>query len=111
MGKTAAITGAASGIGQAAVRRLLEAGWTVFGLDVAEDRLQAVAQAFFAYQDRFRPILCDVSDVDVLETFAEGVHCGGCQRGRRQLRWGNGLEPFCIEWPGEHVQHLDAAGP
>jgi hypothetical protein len=33
-GKIAALTEAASSIGQAACRRLLEAGWTVVGLDV-----------------------------------------------------------------------------
>lgn len=33
MSKTALITGAGGGMGQAACRRLLELGWTVFGLD------------------------------------------------------------------------------
>jgi NAD(P)-dependent dehydrogenase (short-subunit alcohol dehydrogenase family) len=72
MGKTAAITGAASGIGQAAVHRLLEAGWTVFGLDVAQARLDTVRQGFAAYQDRFKPIVCDVADAArVAAAFAE----------------------------------------
>jgi NAD(P)-dependent dehydrogenase (short-subunit alcohol dehydrogenase family) len=62
MTKTAAITGAASGIGQAACRRLLDTGWTVFGLDNARGRLDAVANDFSTYQDRFRPVLCDVAD-------------------------------------------------
>jgi len=62
MSKTAAITGAASGIGQAACRRLLDAGWTVFGLDNARARLDEVAGGFAAYQARFRPALCDVAD-------------------------------------------------
>ena len=61
-GKIAAITGAASGIGQAACRRLLEAGWTVFGLDVAQGRLDAVRDGFSGFQTRFRPVVCDVSD-------------------------------------------------
>ncbi|MDR3532488.1 MAG: SDR family NAD(P)-dependent oxidoreductase [Rhodopila sp.] len=61
-GKIAAITGAASGIGHAACRRLLEAGWTVFGLDLAKDRLESVGEVFSAYQDRFRPMVCDVGD-------------------------------------------------
>ncbi|HEY0182362.1 MAG TPA: SDR family oxidoreductase [Rhodopila sp.] len=61
-GKVAAVTGAASGIGQAACRRLLAAGWTVFGLDVAEDRLEAVRDGFAAYQTRFQPVRCDVAD-------------------------------------------------
>lgn len=62
MSRTAAITGAASGIGQAACRRLLDAGWTVFGLDNARDRLDTVAGGFAAYQGRFRPVPCDVGD-------------------------------------------------
>ena len=62
MTRTAAITGAASCIGQAACRRLLDTGWIVFGLDNARGRLDAVAREFGAYQDRFRPVLCDVGD-------------------------------------------------
>lgn len=71
MNRTAAITGAASGIGRAASRRLLDAGWTVFGLDVAQARLDAVAGEFAGYQGRFRPVRCDVSDAaDVAAVFA-----------------------------------------
>ena len=72
MSRNAAITGAASGIGQAASRRLLEAGWTVFGLDNAPSRLEAVAAGFAGYQDRFRPVPCDVTDATrVAGAFAE----------------------------------------
>lgn len=72
MGKMAAVTGAASGIGQAAVRRLLQAGWTVFGLDVAQGRLNEVALGFAGYQDRFKPVVCDVADATrVTAAFAE----------------------------------------
>jgi NAD(P)-dependent dehydrogenase (short-subunit alcohol dehydrogenase family) len=59
MAKFAAITGAASGIGEAAAVRLCGAGWTVFGLDNAEGRLAAVAGALGA---GFRPLRCDVGD-------------------------------------------------
>jgi NAD(P)-dependent dehydrogenase (short-subunit alcohol dehydrogenase family) len=61
-GKVAAITGAASGIGQAASLRLLEAGWTVFGLDLAKDRLGSVRHGFAGFGNRFHPVLCDVGD-------------------------------------------------
>lgn len=72
MGKTAAITGAASGIGQAASRRLLEQGWTVFGLDNEPSRLDAVAAGFSSFQDRFKPLTCDVTDATrVVAAFAE----------------------------------------
>ena len=53
MTKTAAITGSASGIGQAATQRLLGEGWTVYGLDRATQP---------AATDSFHPIHCDVSD-------------------------------------------------
>jgi len=72
MAGTVAITGAASGIGQAASRRLLQQGWTVFGLDVAKSRLDAVAAEFAAFQDRFKPVPCDVADATrVVAAFAE----------------------------------------
>ncbi|WP_428487749.1 SDR family NAD(P)-dependent oxidoreductase [Rhodopila sp.] len=61
-GKTVVITGAASGIGQAASLRLLQAGWTVFGLDLALGRLAETANGFGAWQMRFRPVACDVAD-------------------------------------------------
>lgn len=62
IGKVAAITGAASGIGHAAARRLLQAGWTVFGFDLAADALRSVSDAFSPWQGRFRPVVCDVAD-------------------------------------------------
>ncbi len=71
MTKTAAISGAASGIGLAASRRLLEAGWTVYGLDNAPDRLAQVAAGFASHDNRFRPIRCDVGDAaNVTAAFA-----------------------------------------
>ena len=70
-GKIAVITGAASGIGQAACRRLLHAGWTVFGMDLARDRLDAARDEFSAFQSRFNPVICNVADAaDVTDAFA-----------------------------------------
>jgi NAD(P)-dependent dehydrogenase (short-subunit alcohol dehydrogenase family) len=67
MGKTVAITGAASGIGRAAAQRLLGQGWTVFGLDVADDGLRAVSN-----DAQFKPIVCDVADANrVVAAFAD----------------------------------------
>ncbi len=67
MGRIAAITGAASGIGEAATKRLLSQGWTVFGLDVSQDRLHAVSN-----ESNFKPILCDVADPNrVVAAFAD----------------------------------------
>lgn len=71
MAKVAAISGAASGIGLAASRRLLGAGWTVYGMDNAEDRLARVAEGFADHGGRFRPVRCDVGDAaDVTRAFA-----------------------------------------
>jgi NAD(P)-dependent dehydrogenase (short-subunit alcohol dehydrogenase family) len=71
-GRTVAITGAASGIGEAAAKRLLEAGWTVFGLDLSAERLEAVAAGFGGARDRFRPVVCDVASATrVVAAFAE----------------------------------------
>ena len=72
-GKIAAVTGAASGIGEAACRRLLQAGWIVFGLDVAKNRLDAVAEGFAVFQDRFRPVVCDVSDAASVGSAFAGI--------------------------------------
>jgi NAD(P)-dependent dehydrogenase (short-subunit alcohol dehydrogenase family) len=64
MAKVAAISGAASGIGLAASRRLLESGWIVYGLDVAQGRLDEAAGGFAAHGSRFRPVRCDVGDAE-----------------------------------------------
>src|SRR5690242_4676362 len=67
MAKTAAITGASSGIGRAAAQRLLGQGWTVFGLDVAESGLRTVSN-----DAHFKPINCDVADANrVVAAFAD----------------------------------------
>jgi NAD(P)-dependent dehydrogenase (short-subunit alcohol dehydrogenase family) len=87
-GKIAAVTGAASGIGHAACRRLLQSGWTVFGLDVAERRLEAVSDGFAGFQSRFNPLVCDVADAasvaaafdQVGETLDALVCCAGVLR-------------------------------
>jgi NAD(P)-dependent dehydrogenase (short-subunit alcohol dehydrogenase family) len=76
MNKVAAVTGAASGIGEAASRRLLEAGWTVYGLDVAAHRLDAVSDRFASYQDRFRPVVCDVADSTSVGVAFSGIGSG-----------------------------------
>jgi len=98
-GNAAAVTGAASGIGLAASRRLLEAGWTVFGLDLARDRLAEARDAFVAHQHRFRPIVCDVADAaSVADAFGQmgsaGLHAVICCAG--VLRTGL-LESMSIE--------------
>jgi NAD(P)-dependent dehydrogenase (short-subunit alcohol dehydrogenase family) len=75
-GKIAVITGAASGIGRAACRRLLESGWTVFGLDMAADRLETELAGFAEFQTRFRPIVCDVTDAGSVTAAFAGIDEG-----------------------------------
>ncbi len=70
MTKTAAVTGAASGIGQAACRRLLDAGWIVYGLDNARDRLDSVASEFPA---RFHKVPCDVTNAAAVTAAFETI--------------------------------------
>lgn len=57
-GKTAIVTGAASGIGRAVVERLSKEGAHVFAADVAKERLES-AVANFA---NVTPLACDVTD-------------------------------------------------
>ncbi|MFL5284191.1 MAG: SDR family oxidoreductase, partial [Rhodopila sp.] len=76
MNKVAAVTGAASGIGEAATRRLLKAGWTVYGLDLQADRLEAMEAELSGYRDHFRPIICDVADSSSVGVAFAGLGSG-----------------------------------
>ena len=66
MTQTAVVSGGASGIGRATVRRLLADGWNVVALDQSEDRLEGLAAdlaADFAAPDgTLTTLFCDVSD-------------------------------------------------
>jgi len=63
MNKSVAVTGAASGIGRAAVRRLAAEGWEVFALDIAR----------IAVAPNVTPLVCDVADADSVATAFERV--------------------------------------
>ena len=65
MAKTAFITGATSGFGEAAARRFVAAGWRVVGAGRRADRLDALTQSLGA--DKFYPAAFDVRDDAALE--------------------------------------------
>lgn len=59
--KIAAVTGAASGIGQRTVERLLEAGWVVWAMDSSHDAMAAQARTLNV-GERLRFLECDVTN-------------------------------------------------
>ncbi|CAM4158057.1 SDR family NAD(P)-dependent oxidoreductase [Bordetella tumulicola] len=61
MGKHAVVTGAASGIGADCCRDLFERGYTVFGLDRDEQKLNQVEETAKGTSGKFIPIVCDTS--------------------------------------------------
>ena len=65
--KTVLITGAAGGMGRAAARRLLEAGWTVWGLDLREP----------AGLPGLRFLRADLTDPASVEAAAEALRAAG----------------------------------
>lgn len=77
MSKNAVITGAASGIGLDAARDLIEQGWTVYGLDAAEDGLAAAAAELGP--ERFRQFRCDIRSAEAVRETMSAV---GAEAGR-----------------------------
>jgi len=73
MDKIAAITGGASGIGRGTARRLLEEGWTVVALDVAEGQLDALRRDFASHGDRLHMQVCDVTSVESVAGAFEAI--------------------------------------
>jgi serine 3-dehydrogenase len=70
MTKTAFISGATAGIGQAAARRFVGSGWSVIGTGRRRERLDALAEELGA---AFRPIALDMRDVPAVEAVAKEV--------------------------------------
>jgi NAD(P)-dependent dehydrogenase (short-subunit alcohol dehydrogenase family) len=70
-GKTAFVTGGASGIGFAMARAFLEADMQVMIADVEQGALEQALQALSAFGNRLRGVACDVADADSVEHAAQ----------------------------------------
>jgi 3-hydroxybutyrate dehydrogenase len=67
-GRTALVTGAASGIGRAIARRAVADGATVVGVDRNEVGLKALAESLT--DGAVLPVVCDLADLDAVEALA-----------------------------------------
>ena len=72
-GAVCVVTGGASGIGYAIVRRLAELGATVVAADIQEDALEAMRRDLAAEGLAVQPARLDVRDDSAVEAFAEEV--------------------------------------
>ena len=68
MTKTALITGATAGIGEAAVRKFVADGWRVIGTGRRSDRLRSLAEEI---GEAFLPLEIDMRDREAVETLAK----------------------------------------
>ncbi len=74
-GKTAWVTGAASGIGKASARRLIQDGALVYISDINTSELQKTAEELKETCGGMAiPLRCDVSDPDSIEDAAETIY-------------------------------------
>jgi serine 3-dehydrogenase len=68
MTKTAVITGATAGFGEAAARRFASGGWRVIGTGRRAERLRALQEQL---GDLFLPLEIDMRDIQAVETLAK----------------------------------------
>lgn len=67
------ITGAAEGMGKSLAKTYLDEGNAVIGVDINEDRLQALGEDFAAYGEHLVRIQADVSNPSSIESLAAEV--------------------------------------
>jgi NAD(P)-dependent dehydrogenase (short-subunit alcohol dehydrogenase family) len=85
-GKTAIITGAASGIGRALVQELARRGTSVVIADILEAEAHDLAKALVVDGGRARGAACDVADADAV---ARIVECTVAEHGRLDFMFNN----------------------
>jgi NAD(P)-dependent dehydrogenase (short-subunit alcohol dehydrogenase family) len=73
-GKTAFVTGGASGIGLALGRAFVEAGMNVMLADIETDALEAAVESLRDFRSEVRGIVCDVSDPVSFERAADATY-------------------------------------
>jgi len=91
-GKTAFVTGGASGIGLALGRAFAQAGMKVMLADIEADALAAAVKGLEHVRPGVRGVICDVADPSSIEARGKGVLRGlrkrpcGLQQCRRRRR-------------------------
>ena len=73
-GKTAFVTGGASGIGLALSRAFVQAGMKVMLADIEADALEAAVESLRDARSEVRGIVCDVADPDSVERAAKASY-------------------------------------
>lgn len=80
-GKTAVVTGAASGLGKAMATDLARRGMNIVAADIEEPALQSAAEEFKALGVECLPVVCNVAEQEQVESLADqafdkfgGVH-------------------------------------
>jgi NAD(P)-dependent dehydrogenase (short-subunit alcohol dehydrogenase family) len=73
MGRVAAITGAASGIGRGTAKRLLKEGWTVLALDRDQAGLEALRRDVLSDGERLLTEVCDVASAQSVATAFQAI--------------------------------------
>src|SRR6476660_6642511 len=76
MRKSIIVTGASSGIGKAAVIRLVQSGYQVFGLSRRYDQLLALSSELSSYNlkdDQYFPVIFDITRYDQFEEVLNNI--------------------------------------
>jgi meso-butanediol dehydrogenase / (S,S)-butanediol dehydrogenase / diacetyl reductase len=105
--RTVIVTGAASGIGAACVKRLLQEGATVVGVDVTQDGVDAIL-AQSSDRSRLQASILDVTDHAAVTSFVSGVrHRLGGLQGLVNCAGITGIGSILDTEPAKHQKIMD----